>query len=72
LPFDAVLALTTGYESDRNGNYYPYISPDVVVSKQDNFDDLLADMNIQEGIRFNKGEVIGTVSLLVSLGQALL
>ena len=55
LPFNTVIALTTGYDSDRNGNYYPYISPDIVVSKQDNFDDLISDFNILEGIKFIKG-----------------
>lgn len=52
LPFGAVLALTTGYDSDRNGIYYPYISPDILISKQDNFEDLTADANVQEGIKF--------------------
>jgi len=56
LPFDTFIALTTGYDSDRNETYYPYISPDVVVSKQDNFDNLMADLNIQEGIKFIKGK----------------
>ena len=54
LPFDAFLALTTGYDSDRNGNYYPHISPDVVVSKQDNFQDLMSDANVQQAIKFIK------------------
>jgi carboxyl-terminal processing protease len=52
LPFDTFIALTTGYDSDRNGNYYPHISPDVVVSKQDNFQDLMSDGNVQEAIKF--------------------
>lgn len=56
LPFGAIFALTTGYDSDRNGNYYPYISPDIMVSKQDNFNDLMADANIQEGIKFIRGK----------------
>lgn len=55
LPFESFIALTTGYDSDRNGNYYPYITPDVVVSKQDNFEDLMSDANIQEAIKFIKG-----------------
>ncbi|QIL41073.1 peptidase S41 protein [Pedobacter sp. HDW13] len=52
LPFDITMALTNSYDSDRNGNYYEQIIPDIVVSKQDNFDDLLLDKNIQEAIKF--------------------
>jgi len=52
LPFDIMMALTTSYDSDRNGNYYEQITPDVAVSKQDNFDNLLLDKNIQEAIKF--------------------
>ena len=52
LPFDNVMALTNSYDSDRNGNYYEQIIPDVRVSKQDNFDDLLLDENIREAIRY--------------------
>lgn len=52
LPFDTVLILSVAYDSDRNGNYYEKILPDIAVSKQDNFNDLLADKNIQEAIGF--------------------
>ena len=52
LPFNIIMALTTSYYSDRNGNYYERITPDITVSKQDNFDDLLLDKNIQEAIKF--------------------
>jgi len=52
LPFGITMALTTSYDSDRNGNYYERIVPDVAISKQDNFDDLFLDKNIQEAIRF--------------------
>jgi len=55
LPFNSLIALTTGYYSDRDGNYYPFIYPDVVVSKQDNFQDLMADANVQKAIEFIKG-----------------
>ncbi|KLT63972.1 S41 family peptidase [Pedobacter sp. BMA] len=55
LPFNTTMALTTGYDSDRNGIYYDYIVPDVAVSKQDNFDDLSLDGNIIESIKFIKG-----------------
>ena len=52
LPFDARMPLSIGYDCDRNGIYYQQIIPDIVVSKQDNFDDLLQDKNIQEAIQF--------------------
>ncbi|SKB38547.1 Peptidase family S41 [Chryseobacterium balustinum] len=52
LPFDARMPLSIGYDCDRNGNYYEQIIPDITVSKQDNFDDLLQDRNIQEAIQF--------------------
>ena len=52
LPFDARMPLSIGYDCDRNGIYYEQIIPDIVVSKQDNFDDLLHDKNIQEAIQF--------------------
>lgn len=52
LPFNITMALTTSYDSDRNGNYYEKIIPDVLVSRQDNFDNLLVDKNIQEAIKF--------------------
>ncbi|WP_443947000.1 S41 family peptidase [Pedobacter sp. AW1-32] len=56
LPFDSLIALTTGYDSDRDGNYYPYIVPDLTISKQDNFDNLMYDGNIQEAIKFIKSK----------------
>lgn len=52
LPFGAVMPLSIGYDADRNGIYYKQIIPDIAVSKQDNFDDLLQDKNIQEAIYF--------------------
>ncbi|RNL54099.1 S41 family peptidase [Pedobacter jejuensis] len=52
LPFNITMALTTSYDSDRNGNYYEKIVPDIRVSKQDNFDNLSLDKNIQQGIEF--------------------
>jgi len=55
LPFDSLIALTTSYYSDRDGKYYPKIFPDVVVSKQDNFQDLMSDANVQKAIEFIKG-----------------
>lgn len=52
LPFGITCALTSSYDSDRNGNYYHQIIPDIKISKQDNFDDLLLDKNILEAIKF--------------------
>ncbi|MDQ1142707.1 S41 family peptidase [Pedobacter agri] len=56
LPFRSLIALTTGYDSDRDGNYYPYIVPDIVIAKQDNFENLLSDANIQEAVKFIESE----------------
>ncbi|WP_265428954.1 S41 family peptidase [Chryseobacterium sp. YIM B08800] len=52
LPFDTIMPMSTGYDCDRNGNYYKQIPPDIIISKEDNFDDLLQDKNIQEAIQF--------------------
>lgn len=52
LPFNTTMALTTSYQSDRNGMYYEYIIPDVTILKQDNFEDLQLDKKIQEAIKF--------------------
>lgn len=52
LPFDAIMPMSTGYDCDRNGNYYKQIPPDIIISKEDNFDDLMQDKNIQEAIQF--------------------
>ncbi|GAA5099024.1 hypothetical protein GCM10023210_35880 [Chryseobacterium ginsengisoli] len=52
LPFGFEMALTTSYDSDRNGVYYERIVPDIAVAKGDNFDDFLLDKNIQESIKF--------------------
>lgn len=52
LPFGAFMTLTTGYDCDRNGNYYENIIPDVNVVENDNFEDLLLDGNIQEALKF--------------------
>lgn len=52
LPFGAYMTLSMGFDCDRNGKFYEHIVPDIEISKQDNFDDLLVDKNIQEGIKF--------------------
>lgn len=52
LPFGAFMTLTIGLDSDRNGNYYEHIIPDIAVLKRDNFDDLVLDGNIQQALKF--------------------
>lgn len=52
LPFGAFMAITVAQDCDRNGNMYDKIQPDILVSKQDNFDDLSLDKNIQEAINW--------------------
>jgi hypothetical protein len=52
LPFGAYMALTVGYDCDRNGVFYPKIIPDVQIIGKDNFDNLHLDRNIQEGIKY--------------------
>lgn len=52
LPFGAYMTLSTGFDCDRNGNFYKHIVPDITISKQDNFNDLVLDKNIQEAIKF--------------------
>lgn len=54
LPFKAYMTLTIGLDCDRNGNYYEQIIPDIAIAKEDNFDDLLLDKNIQEAVKFIK------------------
>lgn len=51
-PFGITMAFTIGYDCDRNKKYYEAIIPDIVISKQDNFDNLLLDKNIQEAIKW--------------------
>ncbi|WP_026839232.1 S41 family peptidase [Gillisia sp. JM1] len=52
LAFGAYMAITIGYDSDRNGIFYECITPDIEINKQDNFENLSADKNIQEAINF--------------------
>lgn len=52
LPFEMTMALTTSYDSDRNGNYYEQIVPDITILKQDNYENLLLDKKIQESIKW--------------------
>lgn len=52
LPFGAYMALTVGYDCDRNGEFYEKIIPDIEITKQDNFENLLLDENIKEAIKY--------------------
>lgn len=52
LPFNATLILTKNFNADGAGNFYKYVSPDIPISKEDNFDDLLLDKNIAAAISF--------------------
>lgn len=56
LPFGTTMALTIGYDSDRNGIFHEQIVPDITVSKQDNFDDLMQDQNVLEAVKFFEGK----------------
>lgn len=56
LVFEGTMALTTTFDSDRDGTYHEKIIPDVMISKEDNFDDLLLDKNIREAIKFLSGQ----------------
>ncbi|RZJ71786.1 S41 family peptidase [Flavobacterium sp.] len=55
MPFDALLVVSIAYDCDRNGTYYEKITPDIAISKKDNFDDLLLDENILQAIKFVSG-----------------
>lgn len=52
LPFGAYMTLTVGYDCDRNWKFHAQIIPDILISRQDNFDDLLLDKNIREAIKY--------------------
>jgi carboxyl-terminal processing protease len=51
-PFGIYMAFTVGYDCDRNGNFYEAIIPDIAITKQDNFDNLRLDKNIQEAVKW--------------------
>lgn len=51
-PFGAYMTLTVGYDCDRNGKFYKQIIPDILISRQDDFDNLLLDNNIREAINY--------------------
>ncbi|MFD2907206.1 S41 family peptidase [Flavobacterium ardleyense] len=52
LAFGAYISITGGYDADRTGTFYEQIIPDITITNQDNFDDLLLDGNVQEAIKF--------------------
>jgi len=52
LPFGAIMALTVDYDCDRNENFYEKLIPDIKINGNDNFDNLLLDDNIKEGIKY--------------------
>lgn len=52
LPFDCYMALTVGYDCDRNGTFYEELVPDIQITKEDNFENLLTDKNIQAALQF--------------------
>lgn len=52
LPYNTQIALTTSYITDLNGKYRAFITPDVEVVKQDNFEDLTKDKNVIEAMIF--------------------
>lgn len=56
LPYGAIMALTIGFDCDRNGIFYDKLIPDIKITDEDNFDNLLLDGNIKEGIKFFVGK----------------
>lgn len=54
LPYGAVMALTSGIDTDRSGKIYNTVVPDVIINKQDNFDNLLLDKKIEKAISYFK------------------
>ncbi|MDZ7876951.1 MAG: S41 family peptidase [Saprospiraceae bacterium] len=52
LPFGVKMAITVGYDCDKNEKFYEKIIPDILLSKKDNFDNLLLDKNIMEAIKW--------------------
>lgn len=51
LPFSAQVALTTSYIADAGGIYISHIRPDILVEKQDNFENLMDDGNVIEALK---------------------
>ena len=54
LPYDNKIALTVSYIADQNNIYQKYITPDILISKKDNFEDISKDENIVQALRFIK------------------
>ena len=52
LPHNNKIALTSSYITDANNTYREFLTPDIKVSKMDNFEDMNSDGNIVEAIKF--------------------
>ncbi|MFD2586972.1 S41 family peptidase [Croceitalea marina] len=52
LPFNNKIALTLSYVVDEENKYREYITPDIEISKKDNFKDLTKDENIIRAFEF--------------------
>ncbi len=52
LPFDTKITLTTSFMMDKNYRYHPVITPDIIVEKTADFEDLSQDINVIEAIKF--------------------
>ncbi len=52
LPFNKRIALTISYIVDQKNKYREYITPDIEISKKDNFKDLTKDENIIRAFEF--------------------
>lgn len=52
LPYGAQMAFSTCYMSDRSLKYTETIKPDISISKQDNFENLMLDANVIAAIKF--------------------
>ncbi len=52
LPYAIKVALTTSYITDAHEKYQAYITPDIEIIKEANFEDLTKDKNVMEAIKF--------------------
>ena len=56
LPYTVKIALTTSYITDAQEKYREYITPDIEIIKEANFEDLTKDKNIIEAIKYIKSK----------------
>lgn len=56
LPFGAYMAITIGYDTDRNGKFYDKIAPDVTIANEDNYKDLMSDGNVKAAVKIFNGK----------------